>query len=97
MVAVMMAKAVGAASTGKLKENEIEYQVFKSTITPSYSVRYVNPELCDPNVTQVEIVFLANLKNSNVYCSTRVIWIWDQITNTFSGFLKANTSQKQSL
>lgn len=51
-----MMEIVSAASMGRLKTDEIEYQGFKSKITPDHGVRYVNPQLCDPNVTQVEVV-----------------------------------------
>lgn len=31
----------------------VDYNVFQSSNDPSYSVRFVKPRLCDPNVTQV--------------------------------------------
>lgn len=33
--------------------DEIIYDRFHSTANSNYSVRFVNPRLCDPNVTQV--------------------------------------------
>lgn len=31
----------------------VDYTVFQSSNNPNYSVRFVSPNLCDPNVTQV--------------------------------------------
>lgn len=33
--------------------DEINYNRFNSVLNSNYSVRFVNPQLCDPNVTQV--------------------------------------------
>lgn len=96
-----MMEIVSAASMGRLKTDEIEYQGFKSKITPDHGVRYVNPQLCDPNVTQVEVVlFDKSWRIEDIHfllLSTRVISIWGQRINSFSGFSKANMNQKQNL
>lgn len=48
--ALITHQGVNAATThGK----PVDYTVFQSSNDPSYSVRFVNPRLCDPNVTQV--------------------------------------------
>jgi hypothetical protein len=53
IVTITMAEIVSAASTGRSRAEQIDYQEFKSIISPNYSVRHVNPLHCDPNVTQV--------------------------------------------
>jgi hypothetical protein len=51
-VALFFLYGIDAATT-HYSESNIDYQVFKSTIDPNYSIRFISPKLCDPNVTQV--------------------------------------------
>lgn len=48
--ALIFHQGVNAATT---HGRPIEYNVIQSANNPNYSVRFVNPNLCDPNVTQV--------------------------------------------
>jgi hypothetical protein len=53
IVSLFISYGTVAAATTRNRNSDIEYEVFQSAMDPKYSVRFVNPKLCDPNVTQV--------------------------------------------
>lgn len=77
--------------------DEIKYNRFNSISNTNYSVRFVNPQLCDPNVTQViKLNLTFEIQTINLYCnSTPDIWRWDP-KSTFFGSLKVKVSQRRN-
>ncbi|CAO3636814.1 unnamed protein product [Mucor hiemalis] len=51
-IIVATALLITGISSASIQSEEIDYTFFKSEIYPDYGIRYINPTLCDPNVTQ---------------------------------------------